>query len=148
MNATESFVSRSHIPVHIRPGLRTQNPSRPRKTWGRAGCLTTLCFSTQLLSTSPSLTPSTRATALTVASLAQPATVSLSLAVVRLLAPQFGSGSVNTLRQLRQRKRRFHSASQTGFRQSLASRLRCNCLWCPCHVGRPHRGHSPSSALY
>jgi hypothetical protein len=59
----------------MRPGRPTQKPSRPRKTWGCQGAETTVCASTQILSTSPSLTPSSRATDLTVASLARLATV-------------------------------------------------------------------------
>src|SRR3990172_5285919 len=56
--ATALPLSRSHIPVHMRPGRRTQKPSRPRKTWGCDGAEITACASSQLLSTSPSLTPS------------------------------------------------------------------------------------------
>ncbi len=66
--ATACPLSRSHIPVHIRPGLLTQKPSRPSNRCGRLGAETTAWASSQLRSTSPSLTPSLRATARTVAS--------------------------------------------------------------------------------
>src|SRR3989304_10364382 len=146
--ATALPLSRSHIPVHMRPGRRTQKPSRPRKTWGCDGAEITACASSQLLSTSPSLTPSSRATDLTVASLARLATVFLSLLVVRLLGPQAASGSMNTLRQCRQRNRRLNNANQTSFPHSLASLLRCRCHWCTCQVERPHLGQTPSSPSY
>ena len=105
----------------------------------------TLCCSSQLLSTSPSLTPSSRATALTVASLARLATVSLSRRVVRLPRPQTASGSMNTFRQHRHRKRLFKTASHTSFPHSLASLLRCTCHWCTCQVPSPHLGQTASS---
>src|SRR3989304_2656231 len=146
--ATACPLSRSHIPVHIRPGRRTQKPSRPRKTWGCDGAEITACASSQLLSTSPSLTPSSRATDLTVASLARLATVCRSLPVVRRLGPQAGSGSVNTFRQCRQRKRRFNSATHTSFPQSLASLLRWMCHWCTCQVERSHLGQTASLSRY
>src|SRR3990172_615025 len=142
--ATALPLSRSHIPVHMRPGRRTQKPSRPRKTWGCDGAEITACASSQLLSTSPSLTPSSRATDLTVASLARLATVCRSLPVVLLLDPHIGSSSVNTFRQCRQRKRRLNSASHTSFPHSLASLLRCRCHWWTCHVGCPHAGQMAS----
>src|SRR3972149_2595075 len=146
--ATAFPLSRSHIPVHIRPGRRTQKPSSPRKTCGWAGGEERLWGSTQLLSTSPSLTPSSRATDLTVASLARLATVCRSLPVVRRLGPQAGSGSVNTFRQCRQRKRRFNSATHTSFPQSLASLLRWMCHWCTCQVERSHLGQTASLSRY
>src|SRR3990170_2924818 len=145
--ATAFPLSRSHIPVHIRPGLRTQKPSIPTSVCGCVG-ERTLCASSQLLSTSPSLTPSSRATDLTVASLARLATVFLSLLVVRLLGPQAASGSMNTLRQCRQRNRRLNNANQTSFPHSLAPLLRCRCHWCTCQVERPHLGQTPSSPSY
>src|SRR3989337_3117180 len=131
----------------MRPGHRTQKASRPKSSWGCAG-EGTLCASSQLLSTRPSLTPSSRATDLTVASLARLATVDRSLKVVRLLDPQAGSGSVNTLRQCRQRNRRLNSATHTSFPHSLASRLRCRRHWCTCQVERSHLGHIASSSPY
>src|SRR3990170_3470803 len=146
--ATAFPLSRSHTPVHMRPGRRTQKPSRPRKTWGCDVAEIIACASTQLLSTSPSLTPSSRATDLTVASLARVATVCRSLPVVRRLGPQAGSGSVNTFRQCRQRKRRFNSATHTSFPQSLASLLRWMCHWCTCQVERSHLGQTASLSRY
>src|SRR3989304_1724034 len=108
--ATAFPLSRSHIPVHIRPGLRTQKPSIPRSACGCVG-ERTLCASSQLLSPSPSLTPSSRATDLTVASLARLATVCRSLPVVRRLGPHAGPGSLDPFRQCRPRQGRFNHAT-------------------------------------
>src|SRR3990172_9479618 len=77
--ATALPLSRSHIPVHMRPGRRTEKPSRPRKTWGCDGAEITACASSQLLSTRPTLNPSYRAPDITIAYLDRLATFCRSL---------------------------------------------------------------------